>query len=99
LFLLYRTFGQAENTTSRVISPKHVPIPCIPQDGNFVFEVIMFVFTGMTSFLQFLHLYRTVWWLPQSYTRYTMVSAWYCTKVKECMWHQMLILLNLIYLN
>lgn len=67
-----KTSRQADNTNSRVVSPKHIPIPGIPQDGNFVFEVIMFVFTGMTSFLQFLHLYRTVWWLPQSYTRYTM---------------------------
>ncbi|PSN42547.1 hypothetical protein C0J52_03827 [Blattella germanica] len=68
-----KSFGQAtDNASSRVISPKHIPVPSIPQDGNFVFEVIMFVFTGMTSFLQFLHLYRTVWWLPQSYTRYTM---------------------------
>ncbi|KDR22636.1 hypothetical protein L798_12768 [Zootermopsis nevadensis] len=67
-----KTFGPAENVGSKVVSPKHIPIPSIPQDGKFVFEVIMFVFTGMTSFLQFLHLYRTVWWLPQSYTRFAM---------------------------
>jgi len=83
--LFFRTSRQADNTNSRVVSPKHIPIPGIPQDGNFAFEVIMFVFTGMTSFLQFLHLYRTVWWLPQSYTSYTMVSVAYGTiKVKEC---------------
>ncbi|KAJ9588511.1 hypothetical protein L9F63_018123 [Diploptera punctata] len=67
-----KSYGHAADSTSRVISPKHIPIPSIPQDGNFVFEINMFIFTGMTSFLQFLHLYRTVWWLPQSYTRYTM---------------------------
>lgn len=61
-----------DGTTSRVLAPKHIPVPNVPQDGNIMFEVIMFVFTGTTSFLQFLHLYRTVWWLPQSYTRYTM---------------------------
>lgn len=67
-----KTLGQADNTTSRVISPKHIPVPSIPQEGNFKFEITMFVFTVMTSFLQFIHLYRSVWWLPQSYTRYTV---------------------------
>lgn len=72
--LCYRSPGQPiDGTTSRVLAPKHIPVPNVPQDGNIMFEVIMFVFTGTTSFLQFLHLYRTVWWLPQSYTRYTMV--------------------------
>ncbi|XP_066993587.2 transmembrane protein 39A isoform X3 [Anabrus simplex] len=65
--------GQSsDGTASRIVTPKHIPAPSIPQDGNITFEIMMFIFTGMTSFLQFLHLYRTVWWLPQSYTRYTM---------------------------
>ncbi|KAG8228819.1 hypothetical protein J437_LFUL008315 [Ladona fulva] len=56
----------------RAISPKHIPIPNIPQDSDMIFEVLMFAYTGIASFLQFLHLYRSVWWLPQSYNRYAM---------------------------
>ncbi|XP_047103018.1 transmembrane protein 39A isoform X1 [Schistocerca piceifrons] len=61
-----------ENTSSRLIVPKHIPVPSIPQDGSMIFEMLMFIFTVVSSFLQFLHLYRTVWWLPQSHTKYTM---------------------------
>lgn len=60
---------------SKVMSPKHIPIPHIPQESAIVFETYMFAFTTVASFLQFLHLYRSVWWLPQSYTRYTMVRT------------------------
>nr|CAD7392022.1 unnamed protein product [Timema cristinae] len=61
-----------DTPASRIISPKHIPIPSVPHDGSVMFEVVMFMFTATASFLQFLHLYRTVWWLPQSYTKYAM---------------------------
>nr|CAD7195490.1 unnamed protein product [Timema douglasi] len=69
-----RSPGQTTPDTpaSRIISPKHIPIPSVPHDGSVMFEVVMFMFTATASFLQFLHLYRTVWWLPQSYTKYAM---------------------------
>ncbi|CAG2067010.1 unnamed protein product, partial [Timema podura] len=69
-----RSPGQTTPDTpvSRIISPKHIPIPSVPHDGSVMFEVVMFLFTATASFLQFLHLYRTVWWLPQSYTKYAM---------------------------
>lgn len=63
-----------DQLSSKIVSLKHIPIPNIPQESIIVFELYMFSFTTMASFLQFLHLYRSVWWLPQSYTRYTMVS-------------------------
>ncbi|GLH14971.1 Uncharacterized protein GBIM_19393 [Gryllus bimaculatus] len=70
---LNRSLGDVlDSSVTRQIVPKHIPAPNIPQDGDILFEVMMFSFTSVTSFLQFLHLYRTVWWLPQSYTRYTM---------------------------
>ncbi|XP_063242588.1 transmembrane protein 39A [Bacillus rossius redtenbacheri] len=69
-----RLGGQAgaEGLSARALTVKHIPVPVIPQDGGVTFEVLMFVFTVMSSCLQFLHLYRTVWWLPQSFTRYAM---------------------------
>lgn len=63
---------QGEGISSKVVSPRHIPVPSLPQDSNVLFEVVMFTFTAMATFLQFLHLYRSVWWLPQSYTRYSM---------------------------
>ncbi|XP_054270905.1 transmembrane protein 39A [Macrosteles quadrilineatus] len=63
---------QCEGVSSKVVSPKHIPLPVLPQDSGLMFEVIMCSYTAMATFLQFLHLYRSVWWLPQSYTRYSM---------------------------
>ncbi|KAL1131675.1 hypothetical protein AAG570_011288 [Ranatra chinensis] len=65
-------FGTPNDVSAKAISPKHVPVPNLPHDSNFTFEIIMFIFTAMSTFLQFLHLYKSVWWLPQSYTSYAM---------------------------
>lgn len=54
------------------IPPKHIPFPHIPQDGPLLFEVLMFMFTLAATGLQFLNLYRTTWWLPNSYTNQAM---------------------------
>ena len=48
--------------------PQAVPIPDIPHDSSFTFEVIIFFYTAASLGLQYLNLYRTVWWLPHSYT-------------------------------
>ena len=58
-----------------VLSPKHVPIPNIPRESELWFFTIELFFSGIVCFLQFLHLYRSVWWLPQSYTVHAMVSS------------------------
>ncbi|XP_046403849.1 transmembrane protein 39A isoform X1 [Ischnura elegans] len=63
---------ESASTGCRAISPKHIPIPNIPRDSDMIFEILMFAYTGIASFIQFLHLYRSVWWLPQSYNRYAM---------------------------
>ncbi|XP_049872510.1 transmembrane protein 39A [Pectinophora gossypiella] len=54
------------------LAPKHIPFPYIPQDGELLFEAMTFVFTLVASGLQFLNLYRTVWWLPHSHTNQAM---------------------------
>lgn len=48
-------------------------MPALPHDSNIMFEIIMFVYTGTAVFLQFLHLYRSVWWLPNSNANHAMV--------------------------
>jgi hypothetical protein len=75
-FPRYR-YGNSNDVTTKAISPKHMPVPNLPHDSNVIFEILMFIFTAMATFLQFLHLYRSVWWLPQSYTKYAMVILYF----------------------
>lgn len=54
-------------------TPRHIPFPDIPQDSDLLFEFITFVFTSLAAAAQFLNLYRTVFWLPHSFTSHAMV--------------------------
>lgn len=49
--------------------PKHVPFPNVDHSSELVNEFLIFGFTIIASATQFLHLYRTVWWLPNSYQK------------------------------
>ena len=42
-------------------------LPLMPMDGPLAFEIVMFAFISVSLLLQYLHLYRSVWWLPHSY--------------------------------
>ncbi|CAH2047500.1 unnamed protein product, partial [Iphiclides podalirius] len=55
-----------------LMQPKHIPFPYISHDGEMLFEFMNFDFTLVAAALQFLNLYRTVWWLPHSYTNQGM---------------------------
>merc|ERR1711976_294969 len=48
------------------------PIPMISHDGPIVFEAFIFIYCMMALLLQYLHLYKSVWWLPHSYNSYAM---------------------------
>merc|ERR1719369_1575 len=39
----------------------------ISHDGPIVFEAFIFIYCMMALLLQYLHLYKSVWWLPHSY--------------------------------
>ena len=67
----------------RTLAPKHVPIPTIPVDGQLMFEVMSLATSLVAASLQLLNLYKTVWWLPQSYNEYSMVSNYYKFKEKS----------------
>ncbi|KAJ8675443.1 hypothetical protein QAD02_011229 [Eretmocerus hayati] len=56
----------------RPLAPKHVPIPTIPVDGQILFEAVSMGTSIVAASLQLLNLYKTVWWLPQSYNEYSM---------------------------
>ncbi|KAK9875056.1 hypothetical protein WA026_005856 [Henosepilachna vigintioctopunctata] len=48
--------------------PKHFPSPSISVDSELFFEVLMLFFTAVSTGLQFIHLYHTVWWTANSHT-------------------------------
>jgi len=65
--------GRKEDELANPLShPQAVPIPDIPHDSAFTFEVIMFVYAVAALGLQYLNLYRSVWWLPHSYSSQTL---------------------------
>ena len=54
--------------------PKHGHIPDIPVDGNLVFELMVLCNAILGLGLQYVNLYKTVWWLPYSHANYALVS-------------------------
>ncbi|XP_001605402.1 transmembrane protein 39A [Nasonia vitripennis] len=64
-------FGE-HMSIGRTLAPKHVPIPTIPVDGQLLFEAMSLATSLVAASLQLLNLYKTVWWLPQSYNEYSM---------------------------
>uniref|UniRef100_A0A182P6Y9 Transmembrane protein 39A n=1 Tax=Anopheles epiroticus TaxID=199890 RepID=A0A182P6Y9_9DIPT len=61
--------GEEDGGTMYTPFPKHVPYPNIEQSSELMNELLIFCFTIIASATQFLHLYRSVWWLPNSYNR------------------------------
>lgn len=55
--------------------PKHIRFPDVPYSSELVNELMIFMYTMIATAMQFLHLYRTVWWLPESNTSQTMVMC------------------------
>lgn len=57
---------------SMVVLPRHAMLPEIPVDGNFHFEATLFGLGLVVMGLQYVNLYKTVWWLPHSHARYAL---------------------------
>uniref|UniRef100_A0A6A7GBK5 Transmembrane protein 39A-like isoform X1 n=1 Tax=Hirondellea gigas TaxID=1518452 RepID=A0A6A7GBK5_9CRUS len=51
---------------------RHIPLPDIPRVSVFGFECLMCGFSLLMLGAQYLNIYRTVFWLPHSYTGYAM---------------------------
>lgn len=56
-----------------VSPPKHVPLPEVPRLQEFTAEAFFLFFSIGALGLQYLNLYRTAFWVPQSNTKYAMV--------------------------
>ncbi|XP_005090602.1 transmembrane protein 39A isoform X2 [Aplysia californica] len=64
--------GNVVPLASMVVLPKHSYLPDIPMDSNLYFECMLFVFGIIMMCLQYINLYKTVWWLPQSHAQYAL---------------------------
>ena len=53
--------------------PKHIPFPHTPNSSDLFNEFLIFAFTIIASGAQFLHLYRTAFWIPDSNINQTVV--------------------------
>jgi len=59
--------------TSSIVAPRHVQLPDIPIDNNILFELLVFIYSAVVLGLQYINLYKTVWWLPHSSAHYGLV--------------------------
>ncbi|TKR93980.1 hypothetical protein L596_008338 [Steinernema carpocapsae] len=58
---------------SGVMIQGHPVWPDIPTgQGDVFFECTLFLYSILALFLQYLNLYKTLWWLPKSYWHYSM---------------------------
>lgn len=64
---------QLSNGSGCPTQPKHLRFPDASLQSELLNELIMFAFAVLATAMQFLHLYRTVWWLPESHTSQSMV--------------------------
>ncbi|XP_033635131.1 transmembrane protein 39A-like [Asterias rubens] len=59
--------ASAPLTTLITITPIHHPsIPVLPVEGSLTFEVTVVLYLFTVLFLQYVNIYKTVWWLPLS---------------------------------
>ncbi|CAG9538327.1 unnamed protein product [Cercopithifilaria johnstoni] len=57
----------------RITTQIHPVWPEMPQgQGELFFECTLFLYSVLALFLQYLNLYKTMWWLPKSYWHYSL---------------------------
>lgn len=45
---------------------RHSRIPDLPLDNSLLFEFLLFLYLLVALFVQYINIYRTVWWYPYS---------------------------------
>ncbi|GAB1300274.1 Transmembrane protein 39A [Apodemus speciosus] len=56
--------------TTALITPgpvRHCQIPDLPVDGSLFFEFLFFIYLLIVLFIQYINIYKTVWWYPYSH--------------------------------
>lgn len=70
----FQTNSSQNESTEPIIKHLQFVQSGFSQKNEIVNEFILFIFTLIAAASQFVHLYRSVWWFPDSYTNYTVVS-------------------------
>ncbi|XP_018614126.2 transmembrane protein 39A-like isoform X2 [Scleropages formosus] len=63
------TVGLSPVPLTNLVTPepvRHSRIPSIPLENTVVFEFLLFLYLLVALFVQYLNIYRTVWWYPYS---------------------------------
>lgn len=55
-----------------LLTPRHMPFPYIPVDGEILFESMNCIFMVVALGLQLVNVYRTAWWAPNSFSRHAV---------------------------
>ncbi|VDO00501.1 unnamed protein product [Rodentolepis nana] len=68
----FRTSANSSNVLEKIAIKQihHISFPHIPIQGTFGFHVTRLIFSIITLCLQFLNIYRTVWWLGRPGVKY-----------------------------
>lgn len=63
--------GESAGLTAQI----HPVFPEMPHgQSELFFECTLFLYSVLALFLQYLNIYKTMWWLPKSYWHYSIVS-------------------------
>lgn len=80
-FFIFLWYSHTEDRDTNMVPlaqmavlPKHCHLPEIPSDPNMSFEAMLYFFGVIAMGLQYINLYRTVWWLPHSHANYALVT-------------------------
>lgn len=73
IFPMLRIFT-TEEAANYSISPKHIAIPYLAVESELLFEVLVLLLFSICTLSQYINIYRTVWWLPQSHIDTMLVS-------------------------
>lgn len=46
---------------------RHCRIPELPVDSNLLFEFLFFIYLLVALFIQYINIYKTVWWYPYNH--------------------------------
>ncbi|CAD7011640.1 unnamed protein product [Ceratitis capitata] len=60
--------SSAYNNIDAAPMPKHIPFPEFTGSSELINEFVMFLFITFATAMQFINIYRTIWWVPESNT-------------------------------
>ncbi|KAG2456589.1 TM39A protein, partial [Polypterus senegalus] len=64
------TVGLSAPPITALITPepvRHCRIPDLPLDGSLLFEFLFFIYLLVALFVQYINIYKTIWWYPYSH--------------------------------